>query len=76
MSDGGFWVKAEKYPGLRASGRTPEELCEALHDAILTYFDVPRGMANRLPNNLTLQMPDGTIVAPSPVESIFAVARV
>lgn len=48
--DGGFWAESEKYPGLFASGETLEELREALMDSILTYFDVPRAVAKRLPH--------------------------
>ena len=36
----GYWVEAKNYPGLVASGDTPEELREAILDSILTYFDV------------------------------------
>ena len=45
---GGVWLEAKNYPGLIASGDTPEELRKALWDSILTYFDVPRPYAKRL----------------------------
>lgn len=56
---GGFWVKSKEYPGLVASGDTLEELREALFDSILTYFDVPRAVAKRLPDTGVLHLPDG-----------------
>lgn len=62
----GFWIEAKNYPGLVASGDTPEELREAVLDSILTYFDVPRALAKRFPDTLTLRLPDGTQVYPNP----------
>lgn len=61
---GGMWVEAKDYPGLIASGDTPEELREALFDSILTYFDVPRTVAKRIPDVLVLNLPNGKEIRP------------
>jgi predicted RNase H-like HicB family nuclease len=60
----GMWLEAKDYPGLIASGDTPEELREAVFDAILTYFDVPTAAAKRLPDTLILRLPGGKEVRP------------
>ena len=60
----GLWLEAKDYPGLIASGDTPEELREALFDSILTYFDVPRAVAKRIPDILVLKLPDGKEIRP------------
>lgn len=65
--DHGFVIESRKYPGLIASGETEAELREALFDTMLTYFDVPRATAKRLPDTLVLKLPNGkTINPPSP----------
>ena len=61
---GGLWIEARNYPGLIASGDTPEELRKALWDSILTYFDVPRAYAKRLKDKLRLHLPNGTFIEP------------
>lgn len=61
---GGIWLEAKNYPGLIASGDTPEELRKALWDSILTYFDVPRSYAKRLKDKLILRLPNGKVVEP------------
>lgn len=68
----GYWIEAKNYPGLIASGDTPQELREAVLDSILTYFDVPRATARRFKDDLILKLPDGTHVYPKP-ESRFIV---
>jgi ABC-type Fe3+ transport system substrate-binding protein len=60
----GMWAEAKEYPGLVASGSTPEELRKALWDSILTYFDVPRAYAKRKKDKLRLNLPNGTIIEP------------
>lgn len=62
----GYWVEAKNYPGLVASGDTPEELRGAVLDSILTYFDVPRATARRFNDDLVLKLPDGTNIYPDP----------
>ncbi|MBU0619368.1 hypothetical protein KKD62_03985 [Patescibacteria group bacterium] len=72
--NGGSWMESKKYPGLIASGDSPEELREALLDSILTYFDVPRAYAKRLPDTLTLNLPNGkTILPPRPRPALFEI---
>ncbi|OIP04332.1 hypothetical protein AUK18_00295 [Candidatus Beckwithbacteria bacterium CG2_30_44_31] len=61
---GGMWIESKQYPGLIASGDTPEELREAAFDAILTYFDVPRSTAKRIPDQLVLNLPNGKQIKP------------
>lgn len=61
---GGFWLESKDFPGLIASGDTLEELREALLDSILTYFDVPRAVAKRLPDQLILKLPNGKVIKP------------
>jgi len=60
----GLWIEAKDYPGLVASGDTPEELREAVLDSILTYFDVPRATAKRMEDILVLNLPGGVTVSP------------
>lgn len=67
--DGGFWLESAEYPGLIASGETPEELREAVFDSILTYFDVPRARAKRMKDILVLNLPGGKVI--NPPESPF-----
>lgn len=62
--NGLIWVESIDYPGLIASGRSKVELREAVFDAILTYFDVPRYRAKRLPDLLRLTLGDGTVMLP------------
>ena len=52
----GYWVEAKNYPGLVASGDTPQELREAVLDSILAYFDVPRATARRFNDDLVLKL--------------------
>ncbi|TSC87305.1 MAG: hypothetical protein G01um101416_519 [Microgenomates group bacterium Gr01-1014_16] len=59
-----IWVESVDYPGLIASGENESELREAIFDSILTYFDVPRYRARKLPDTLTLKLDDGTVVYP------------
>jgi len=64
VEDGVIWAVSKDYPGLEASGKTPEELREALFEMILLHFDVPRYRAKRIPDTLSLRLSDGTIVPP------------
>lgn len=64
-----LWLEPMEYPGLIASGSTPEELREAVFDSILTYFDVPRARAKRMKDILILNLPNGKVI--SPPESPF-----
>jgi predicted RNase H-like HicB family nuclease len=37
--DGAYWAEVLELPGCFASGRTLDELTEALHEAIATWLD-------------------------------------
>lgn len=37
--DGSLWAEIDELPGCFASGATPDELVEALHEAIELYLD-------------------------------------
>ena len=39
-------ISSPDYPGIISEARTMEEAYENVHDAILTYFEVPRACAN------------------------------
>jgi len=39
--DGGYWSEIRELPGCFASGRTLEELTEALEEAVGQYLDDP-----------------------------------
>lgn len=60
----GYWLEAVKYPGLIASGDNLKELRTATFDAVLTYFDVPRAYAQRIPDNFILNMENGKQLLP------------
>lgn len=69
--NGGMWVQSTQYPGLLASGDSYEELREALFDAMLTYFNVPRYHAKRMKDTLVMNLENGTqIQPPQPVFQI------
>lgn len=44
----GVWVEFPTYPGLMTSGDNWQQLMDNIHDALLTYHGVPRGIAKRL----------------------------
>ena len=72
--NGGYWLESKEFPGLVASGKTLKELREALFDSILTYFDVPRAVAKRLPDQLELRLPNGRVIRPkSPTLKYLAI---
>jgi len=60
----GYWLEATKYPGLIASGDNLAELRTATFDAVLTYFDVPRAYALRMPDIFILNMENGKQLLP------------
>jgi hypothetical protein len=62
--NGFLWVEAEKYPGFIASGRSNQELREAIFDSMLRYFNVPRHIAKKIPDQFTLTLPNGKTVNP------------
>ncbi len=75
--NGGYWLESKEFPGLVASGKTLVELREALFDSMLTYFDVPRVVAKRLPDQLELRLPKGRVVRPkSPTLKYLAIQTV
>ena len=41
-------ISSPKYPGIISEARSMEEAYENVHDAILTYFEVPRDCANAI----------------------------
>ena len=41
-------ISSPEYPGILSEARTMEEAYENVHDAILTYFEVPRECANAI----------------------------
>lgn len=60
----GFWVESDQLPGFIASGKTLEELREAMWDTLLMYYDVPRYRANRLEDRFELHLSDGKVIKP------------
>ena len=51
----GYWVESPTLPGLYTQGDTIDKLISNLEDAILTYFDVPRGRAKQLSGFLEMR---------------------
>lgn len=60
----GYWVQSDQLPGFIASGKTLEELREAMWDTMLTYYNVPRYKANRLEDRFELRLSDGKEIKP------------
>lgn len=60
----GVWAEAKNYPGLVASAKNEAGLREAITDSVLTYFDIPRSTAKRMPDDAYLETPKGKIISP------------
>lgn len=54
-----YFITFPEYPGLLTEGNNTQELWENMNDAVLTYFDVPRAVATRMPNIYDLPLPNG-----------------
>jgi len=52
--DGYFVVTAPDLPGLITQARNGKELLDMVNDAVLTYFDVPKSVANTAFNTINI----------------------
>jgi len=74
-SGGGYWITSEGLPGLYASGDSLEELRKSFFDALLTYYDVPRARAVRIPDNLELKLREGTVISPPEKNAVSVIVQ-
>lgn len=57
--EGHYVATSAKFPGLVTYGKDKTELWQNVNDAILTYFDIPRSVSQRIGYPYDLPLPNG-----------------